>query len=124
MADEPILCANAFGGEFPVCNEEQKVAIEKGFAKAMEWAAGEDGKAYDSREPECMCTFIARLMNGEASYGDMVTLASDMARETYLKKRAAVALAGIAGAIQGKMEEMAMASDPVMGSTPKKEWVN
>lgn len=116
MSDEPIT-ADAFGGGFPVCSQEDKVAIEEGFKKAMAWSESVEGKAYDSRPPECSCALIARLLNGTASYGDMVTLGIDLARQMYFRKMAGIALMSIMEGAQG-LPSM----EPAPGK--KKEWVN
>ena len=120
MSDK-IVVANAFGGDFPVCTEKDKVAIEDAFQKAMEWTASEDGKAYDATDKSCACELIARLLNGTASRGDQVTLGIDMAQAIYTKKMAAVALMQLIGSAMDKGSPW-----PEMHSQEpkKKEWVN
>ncbi len=116
------IYAKAFGGDFPVCSEKDKAAIEEGYKKAMEWTNSADGQEYDSRPSECMCAIIGRLLSGTASYGDMVTIGIDMARNIYARKAAA-------NVIMGLMEKVQEAGLPSMGPEPefpgkKKEWVN
>ncbi len=113
------IYAKAFGGNFPVCSEQDKAAIEAGYKKAMEWTNSPEGQAYDSRPTECMCALIGRLLNGTASYGDMVTMGIDMARTVYARKAAADVILGL-------IEKARESELPSLDPTPsgKKEWVN
>jgi hypothetical protein len=121
MSEDKLIIANAFGGDFPVCTEKDKVAIEDAFKKAMEWTDSEDGKAYDESDKSCACELITRLLNGTASRGDQVTLGIDMARAIYTKKMAAVALMQLIGGALGRGQEIP--DMPSLNPT-KKEWVN
>jgi hypothetical protein len=124
MSDE-VICANAFGVEdFPVCSERDKEAIERGFKHALAWSTSDEGKAYDSRPTECACALVARLLNGEATYGDMMTIGNQIAKEVYSEKKGIAAILGLISGLAGKIEQEQMFRDPVMGATPKKEWVN
>jgi hypothetical protein len=124
MSDE-IIYAKAFGVEdFPVCSERDKEAVERGFKNALAWADSAEGKAYDGRPAECTCALIARLLNGEATYGDMMTIGNQIAREIYITKKSTVAILELISGLTGKMEQAQMFRDPVMGAAPKKEWVN
>ena len=118
MSDEKLIVANAFGGEFPVCTEKDKVAIEAAFKSALEWIQSKAGLDYDNEPKVCMCEMIARLLNGTASYGDQVTLGIDLAREIYLRKMTAVAMAEILGGSNRQHEPWPEALDS------DKKWVH
>jgi hypothetical protein len=120
MSNE-VVYADAFGGKFPVCSEQDKVAIEEGFKKAMEWSQTPEAKEYDNRPAECACTLIARLLKGEATYGDMVQLGIDMANSMYVRKAAAVAVMSM---LADRTSEVPNLPPPFPGGSTKKEWLN
>jgi hypothetical protein len=126
MDDDKTIYANAFGvNDFPVCSEQDKEAIERGFKHALAWADSPEGKAYDSSmSNNCTCSLVARLLNGEATYGDMMIIGNMMARDIYVAKKGTVAILELITGIAGRLEQSQMFRDPVMGAAPKKEWVN
>lgn len=94
-----VVYAEAFGGDFPVCNEKQALEMEKAYAEA---------KAATSGEPEsgdCTCDLIIKLLKGTASRGSMFTAGAAVAQDIYMKK---VIISGLTRA----MEE-AVLSQPV-----------
>lgn len=118
---DKMITAKAFGGDFPVCSEADKVAIEEGYQKAQAWANGPEGAAHDNRPVSCTCALIGRLLNGTATYGDMVDVGTSIARTLYAQKMAIIALSEMldsAGATASH-ELINSITDP-----KKKEWIN
>ncbi len=115
------VIANAFGGEFPVCNEQQKVAIEEGYRKMQEFFESDEGKAYDAKPKLCACDMIAGLLNGTLSRGDLISLGLDIARTTYTKKILIHDLENLAN----EMQNQALMEGPALDADGrKKEWIN
>jgi hypothetical protein len=76
--------ASAFGGDFPVCNEEQALAMEAAYA---------DAKANASEKDEgCTCDLIIALLNGKATRGQLFTAGAGIAQDIFLKKMVMTAM--------------------------------
>ncbi len=121
MSEKPIM-AKAFGGEYPVCSEQDKVAIEEGYKKAFAWLESPEGRAEDeATRQECSCAVIGRLLAGTATYTDMVIVGIDMARSVYRRKMMGEMVLGLMDSLQGA----GVQADPIITSDkPKKEWIN
>lgn len=121
MSDDKIdgiIYANAFGGMFPVCSEEQKVRMEAAFNSAMDYGKSDENiqrEKESAENPECTCDLIIRLLDGSANRSDMISLGASIAKDIYQGKSLAAALVMAMNAL-GKT-----ASSEVPG---RKEWLN
>ena len=70
--------AEAFGGDFPVCNEKQALEMERAYKDAVANSeASVDG---------CTCDLITTLLSGKATREQMFTAAAAIAQDIYMKK--------------------------------------
>lgn len=77
-----MVYANVFGGQFPVCNEQQKAQIEEAYAKLIE----QDKTSPIRQTHECMCDLIIRLLNGGADHSTQISAAMFIAKIIYTEK--------------------------------------
>jgi len=76
------IYAEAFGGQFPVCTEEQKTKLEAAFKDAYAYEQ-EHGTAKHS----CTCDLIIALMQPNVDRKDAIAAAASVARNLYEAKQ-------------------------------------
>jgi hypothetical protein len=111
VSDEQVF-AKVFGGEFPVCNEEQKVDLEAAYGKMLEKFP--DGQIKYDNNP-CTCEVITSLLKGEAVHEIQMSLALKVAQEIYAKKEEIVNLGGLLEQLREGLQKAAMSAPASAG---------
>lgn len=79
--------ANAFGGNYPVCTEDQAARMEEAFKSALTYS-----EEHGDNVHKCSCELIIELLGPNPSRSAVIEAAATIAREVYTKKAMAVSL--------------------------------
>lgn len=100
---KPLPMANAFGGNYPTCTEDQARRLEAAFKSALEYENEHDGKTHS-----CTCELIIELLSPNPSRSAVIEAAASIAREVYIRK-------GLAIGLMASMEDEILRRMPVSG---------